>query len=67
MTVKELKVIHEALWAACRIVENLACENYPHTEFEDDDFRRMFYELNDMCIMVSNKEEELQERKEQKA
>ena len=66
MTVKELQVIHEVLWSAKETIRLLTCEAYPYTEFEDKDFEKMFYALNDMCIEVSAKQDELKNRKEQK-
>ena len=55
MTKKELTVILKALSHAQDVIEELACENFPRTEFKDADFRGMFYRLNDMCISVNKK------------
>lgn len=51
MTKKELNVIWTALNHAKEVIQNLACENYPCTPFEDPELRDMFYQLNDMCDM----------------
>lgn len=59
MTVKELRVIYEAIWNAKSAIENLASENYPHTPFIDSDFHEMFYALNDMNIKLSAKMNEM--------
>lgn len=55
MTTKEMKTILFAIRNAKTAIEELACENYPDTEFEDEDFREMFYKLNDMCITINEK------------
>ena len=55
MTKKELNVIWKALNHAQEVIEDLACENYPWTQFEDPDLRDMFYRINDMCITVNKK------------
>ena len=55
MTIKEMKTILFAIRNAKASIEELACENYPDTEFEDEDFRNMFYSLNDMCITINEK------------
>ena len=57
MTKKELNVILKALNHAQEIIEDLACENYPWTPFEDPELRDMFYRINDMCITVNRKME----------
>lgn len=55
MTVKELRVIYDAIWNAKSAIENLACENYPRTPFVDNDLNDMFYTLNDMNIKLTAK------------
>ena len=55
MTKKELNVILKALDHAQEVIEDLACENYPWTPFEDPELSDMFYRLNDMCITVNKK------------
>ena len=57
MTKKELTVILKALSHAQDVIEDLACENYPWTPFEDPELRDLFYRLNDMCITVNRKME----------
>ena len=57
MTKKELNVIWKALSHAQEVIEDLACENYPWTPFEDPELSDMFYRLNDMCITVNRKME----------
>ena len=57
MTKKELQVIWSALTHAQEVIEDLACENYPWTAFEDPELSDMFYRLNDMCITVNRKME----------
>ena len=55
MTVKEMECVFSAIWHAKETIENLACENYPYTEFVDSDFCKMFYTLNEMNIAISKK------------
>ena len=57
MTKKQLNVIWKALNHAQEVIEDLACENYPWTSFEDPELSDMCYRLNDMCITVSRKME----------
>lgn len=53
MNEKALVVILDALRHARDTVEALACENYPYTDFYDDRFEEIFYDLNDMNIKVT--------------
>lgn len=55
MTRKELKVIWNALDNAQNAIGGLCTEDYPYTDFNDPDFRKMFYTLNAMCITVHRK------------
>lgn len=55
MTIKELKSIRSAIRHAKQLIQELACEDYPFTEFEDKDLSDMFYELNDMCVAFTAK------------
>lgn len=55
MTVKEMKCVYAAISNAQYAIEQLACENYPYTEFEDEDVREMFYTLNSFCISIRKK------------
>ena len=57
MTVKEMKCIYNAIWHAKEIIEELACEDFPYTSFEDG-FGEMYYRLNDMCIEITKKIDE---------
>lgn len=61
MTVKDLRVIYDAIWNAKSAIENLACENYPHTPFIDSRLNDMFYELNSMNVKLSAMMEEMKE------
>lgn len=60
MDEKRLEAIYGAVRHAKETVEVLACENFPYTNFEDDDLRKMFYDLNDMCILLSQKIRDLE-------
>lgn len=55
MTKKQLVVIQRNIRNAKETIEELACENYPFTEFCDPDLEKMFYDLNIMCITLGNK------------
>lgn len=59
MTKKELKVIRSCISAAQDAIEHLATENYPYTDFCDEDLSDIFYQLNSMCILLTDKMEEL--------
>ena len=54
MTVKEMNCILSAIRNAKNAIEELACEDYPLTEFADG-FGEMFYQLNDMCRAITKK------------
>lgn len=58
MTIKELKCLHSAIWHVKELIEELDCEDYPFTEFQDPDLCKMFYELNDMSIAITKKIDE---------
>ena len=55
MTVKELRCVHSSIWHTKELIEQLACEDYPYTAFEDETLRDMFYQLNDMCIEINKR------------
>lgn len=55
MTVKEMQCVHSAIWHAKEIIEQLGCQDYPYTEFYDEDFKKMFYALNKMDILILEK------------
>ena len=63
MYIRKLKTILAALRHARETIELLANENFPYTDFEDDEIRLMFYELNNMAIVMSNKIDDLEETK----
>jgi hypothetical protein len=55
MTKKELSVILNSIRNAQNNIEVLGFENYPYGMAEDEDIRKMYYELNDMCILLNKK------------
>lgn len=55
MTKKELTVILNSVRHAQNNIEVLGFENYPYGMAEDEDIRKMYYELNDMCILLGEK------------
>ena len=55
MTKKELNVIFNSVRHAQNNIEVLGFENYPYGMAEDKDIRKMYYELNDMCILLNEK------------
>lgn len=63
MYIRKLKTILAALRHARETIELLATEKFPYTDFEDDEIRAMFYELNNMAIVMSNKIDVLEETK----
>ena len=55
MTKRELEAIQHGVRCAQNIIEALGYENYPYGITEDRDIQEMYYELNDMLIMLSKK------------
>ena len=55
MTKKELSVILNSIRNAQNNIEVFGFENYPYGMTEDEDIRKMYYELNDMCILLGKK------------
>lgn len=55
MTKKELNVILNSVRHAQNNIEVLGFENYPYGMAEGEDIRKMYYELNDMCILLNEK------------
>lgn len=55
MTKKELSVILNSIRNAQNNIEVLGFENYPYGMAEDKDIQKMYYELNDMCILLNEK------------
>ena len=55
MTKKELSVILNSIRNAQNNIEVLGFENYPYGMAEDEDIRKMYYKLNDMCILLNEK------------
>ena len=64
MDIKSLTVIRTAIWSAKDIIEELACEDYPHTPFKDEDLSDIFYQLNSMGIALTEKMESMELRDE---
>ena len=62
MEIRKLKTILAALRNARVTIEILATENFPYTDFEDEEIREMFYDLNNMAIVMSNKIDALERR-----
>ena len=53
MDIKSLTVIRTAIRSAQDIIEEIACEDYPHTPFEDKDLSDIFYQLNRMVMALT--------------
>lgn len=60
MDIKSLTVIRTAIRSAQDIIEEIACEDYPHTPFEDKDLSDMFYQLNSMAMALTEKIESME-------
>ena len=52
---KELEVILSGIRHAQHNIEILGFENYPYGMAKDEDIRKMYYQLNDMCLLLSGK------------
>ena len=55
MKKRELESIQYAVRCAQNIIESLGFENYPYGMTEDKDIRELYYDLNDICILLSKK------------
>lgn len=55
MNKKELTVILNSVRHARNNIDVLGFENYPYGMTKDKDIQKMYYELNDMCILLSTK------------
>jgi hypothetical protein len=55
MTKKELEVILSGIRHAQRNIEMLGFENFPYGMAEDRYIQIMYYRLNDMCCLLSDK------------
>lgn len=61
-SIKHLEAIQCAIRHAKDTIEILACENYPYTDFFDEEFRKMFVDLTKMSLLLTKKVEEEKER-----
>lgn len=57
---KELEIIRDAIWHVKNTISTLDCKDYPMTPFEDDDLGKMFYDLNDMVLLIGQKIRDLE-------
>ena len=55
MTKKELTVILNGVRHARNSIDVLGFENYPYGMTKDEDIRKMYYALNDKCILLNEK------------
>lgn len=55
MNKKELTVILNSVRHALNNIDVLGFENCPYGMIKDKDIQKMYYELNDMCILLSTK------------
>ena len=55
MTKKEYDAILCSIRAALGIMETIGCDNFPFSGFKDDDVQKMYYELNDMYLLLVKK------------
>lgn len=55
MTEKTLRVIQSAINHTMHTIEALACEDYPHTHFEDKEIGELYYELAFRYVQISDK------------
>lgn len=56
MTINEMRCIQEAIRNARVAIDCLAeREDVSYPRFKDEDFRKMFYQLNDMSLAISDK------------
>ena len=62
MSIKHLEVIQNAIRNARNALEILTCENYPYTDFPDEEFEKMFADLSKMSLLITKKIGEEKER-----
>lgn len=55
MTKKNLNAILSSVRGTMGVIECLAYENYPYEITEDQDIQKMYYCLNDICVMLFRK------------
>ena len=55
MSIKHLEVIQSAIRNARNSIEILSCENYPYTDFFDEELEKMFVDLSKMSILLTKK------------
>lgn len=55
MSKNEIKAIQAALMCAAYTIQHLGTKNYPHTDFEDQEIKEMFYGLNSMILKLHDK------------
>lgn len=55
MTEKTLQVIQSAINHTMHTIEALACEDYPHTPFEDKEIGELYYELVYRSVVIGEK------------
>ena len=63
MTIKELECVASAIRHTKEVIAQLGCENYPFSQFDDEDIGEMFYSLNDMVMAIDGKIDVLERKK----
>ena len=58
MNKNKLKAILNCISTAEDSISLLACDNFPYGAFEDKELKDMFYQLNDMCLLLRKKIEQ---------
>lgn len=61
MTVRELEAIQESIRHAKDIIYQLACTGGGYWNIEDEELRRLYLDLNEMCLAMQAKIREAEE------
>lgn len=61
MTVRELEAIQESIRHAKDIIYQLACTGGGYWNIEDEGLRRLYLDLNEMCLAMQAKIREAEE------
>lgn len=62
MTKKELSIILDILRMTKSTIINLDWDAYPEGDPQDKDLKKIFYDLNSMCIVLTDKIDQISQK-----
>lgn len=65
MEIKKLEVIQGIIRTAKDTIITLAWDNYPYGNAQDKDLEKIFYDLNSMCIVLTDKIDQMSQKEAQ--